>query len=298
LNTNKRMKMSDLELESGVPRTRINYYLRQGLLHQPEKTGLTMAYYDQSHVDRLKTIEDIKRDYLDKSGKYRMPASLLKLRLKEHLLPEKEADKEETSEREPDHEFSAQRKQDIIDAAAILYVRNGYYHTSLRDIAREVGISPSSIYLYFPDKRELFGAVIDQILDRMNREVEEVMNAGTDPWQTYLSSFQVYSDYYPRLGELVYQLRAGLVVNDEWAKHKIRDIYAKIAEILKVVYEYAMDIGVIRELDLDLLAYYAISVAEASFQRLDLDDRHTPEEIRSFFFDVVFNGIGPSGRGV
>jgi AcrR family transcriptional regulator len=294
MNKDRKMKISELELESGVPRTRINYYLRQGFLHQPEKTGLTMAYYDQSHVERLKVIEKIKMDYLNESGKYRMPASLLKLRLQEYTLPTEGKDEEESSAQESDFEFSVQREQDIIDAAAKLNAKHGYYHTSLRDIAREAGISPSTIYLYFPNKRELFGAVIDQIVDRLNKEVKEVMTAGTDPWQAVISSLQVYGDYFPLWGEILYQLRAGLIVNDEWAKLKIRDIYDRIAGIVKVVYRYAMDIGIMRELDLDLLTYYAISVTEASFQRRDLDDKYTFEELRSFFLDVFFNGVGTS----
>ncbi len=289
-----KMKMSELELESGVPRTRINYYLREGLLHPPEKTGLTMAYYDHTHLERLRSIEKIKMDYLKENGKFRMPVSLLRKKLGEHMLTTEDKYEKYTQARESDYEFSMQRKQDIIDAAAMLYTKNGYYHTSLRDIASKVGISPSSIYLYFPDKRELFAAVIDQTINMLNDEVEREVATGGDARQIFRSSFQIYSDYYPKLGEIVYQLRAGVVVGDEWAKERIKEIYSKMAALLKITYRYAMDLGILRELDLDLLTYYVISVVEALFQRRDLDDRHTPDEILSFFMDVVLNGIGSS----
>ncbi len=286
-----RMRISDLELEAGVPRTRINYYLRNGLLHSPLKTGQTMSYYDQRHVERLRLLERIKMDYLKESGKYRMPVSLLKARLDEYGLPQEDGSKEERSAREPEHEYSAGRKQVIIDTAAALYTENGYYHTTLRDIARKAGISASSIYLYFPDKRELFAAVIDQTIERLNMEVGEVLARAQDPVHSFTSSLQVYGDYYPRLGEIMFQLRAGVVIGDEWAKGKIKNIYGKMAVILKASYRSAMDLGILREMDDDLLTYFLISVAEALFQRRDLDDKHTPEELLFFFMDVVMNGI-------
>lgn len=68
------MRIKGLEEKSGVPRTSIHFYLRQGLLHPPYKTGRTMAYYDDSHVQRLKEISRLKQGT-------RVPIALLK----EHL---------------------------------------------------------------------------------------------------------------------------------------------------------------------------------------------------------------------
>ncbi|MBA4367643.1 MAG: hypothetical protein C0403_08390 [Desulfobacterium sp.] len=58
------------------PRTKIHFYLRHGLLHQPKKTGRTMAYYDESHLQRLKQIEKVKKGS-------RVPLSFLKEKIGE-----------------------------------------------------------------------------------------------------------------------------------------------------------------------------------------------------------------------
>jgi TetR/AcrR family transcriptional regulator, cholesterol catabolism regulator len=50
----------------------------------------------------------------------------------------------------------------ITDAAADLFLRNGYAQTSLRDIAAAVGIKAGSIYYYFDSKE----ALLTEILQR------------------------------------------------------------------------------------------------------------------------------------
>lgn len=53
-----------------------------------------------------------------------------------------------------------QTRQAILDAALDLFAANGYFGTSLRDIAAAVGVRESALYNYFPGKEALFEALI------------------------------------------------------------------------------------------------------------------------------------------
>jgi AcrR family transcriptional regulator len=48
------------------------------------------------------------------------------------------------------------RRREIVAAARELMIRDGYDNTSMRTIARRVGVSPTALYVYFPDKEALF----------------------------------------------------------------------------------------------------------------------------------------------
>jgi DNA-binding transcriptional MerR regulator len=56
----KRMRISELARESGISRETIHYYLREGLLPPPVKTGRTAALYDQAHLERLRLIRRLR----------------------------------------------------------------------------------------------------------------------------------------------------------------------------------------------------------------------------------------------
>ncbi|MEX1004062.1 MAG: TetR/AcrR family transcriptional regulator [Acidimicrobiia bacterium] len=53
-------------------------------------------------------------------------------------------------------------RERITDAAAELFLRNGYAQTSLRDIAATVGIKAGSIYYHFDSKEALFADILSQ----------------------------------------------------------------------------------------------------------------------------------------
>lgn len=54
------MRMRDLEKASGTGRETIRYYIREGLLPEPERTHRNSATYSQDHLARLLTIRRLK----------------------------------------------------------------------------------------------------------------------------------------------------------------------------------------------------------------------------------------------
>lgn len=52
-------------------------------------------------------------------------------------------------------------REALLQAALRRFARQGYHGTSMRQIARDVGTTPSNIYNYFPNKESLFAAVLD-----------------------------------------------------------------------------------------------------------------------------------------
>lgn len=61
----KLLKMKDLSTATGVSSGTIRYYVQEGILPKPIKTHRNMAYYDESYVERIRTIRELqKRRYL------------------------------------------------------------------------------------------------------------------------------------------------------------------------------------------------------------------------------------------
>lgn len=57
---------------------------------------------------------------------------------------------------------SAQRASDILDAAATVFATHGYHGGSLRDIARQLDVSLTSVVHHFGTKYELLEAVLER----------------------------------------------------------------------------------------------------------------------------------------
>lgn len=63
------------------------------------------------------------------------------------------------------------RRDEILQAAKVLFLREGYEATTIRKIADRVGVSAPALYLYFADKEAIMLALCDQtfgfLIDRI-----------------------------------------------------------------------------------------------------------------------------------
>jgi AcrR family transcriptional regulator len=60
--------------------------------------------------------------------------------------------------------ITEQREKQILDAALLVFSRKGFDKATIPDIAREAGIAVGTIYNYYPSKREVFVAVIRNLI--------------------------------------------------------------------------------------------------------------------------------------
>lgn len=68
-----------------------------------------------------------------------------------------------------------------LDAALACFVRQGIAATSLRDIAREAGVTPALLHYYFGDRRQLLDAVVaERVMPAFLSVRERLAQAGDD----------------------------------------------------------------------------------------------------------------------
>ena len=60
---NAQMKMKELESQTGVNREAIRFYIREGLLPEPEKPRRNVAYYTKEHVERIRLIKKLQDEH-------------------------------------------------------------------------------------------------------------------------------------------------------------------------------------------------------------------------------------------
>lgn len=66
------LRMKELAEATGLPKSAILHYVAQGLLPEPVRTGLNMAYYDPACVERIKFIKTMQSRYAFPLGKIKM----------------------------------------------------------------------------------------------------------------------------------------------------------------------------------------------------------------------------------
>lgn len=72
---------------------------------------------------------------------------------------------------EPRIEPTADRREQILNAAMVCFAKRGFHQASMHDISAEAGISVGLIYRYFENKE----AVISAMADRHKAEIQDVL---------------------------------------------------------------------------------------------------------------------------
>jgi AcrR family transcriptional regulator len=63
-------------------------------------------------------------------------------------------------------------RQEILDAAREIFVKEGYGRLSMRRVADKIDYSPTAIYLHFRDKQDLVFSLCEESFGRLVRELE------------------------------------------------------------------------------------------------------------------------------
>ena len=63
------------------------------------------------------------------------------------------------------------RRNELLDAAEDLFIKEGYEQTSVSDIVKRVNVAQGTFYYYFKSKEEILKSVIDRIFEEARKEI-------------------------------------------------------------------------------------------------------------------------------
>lgn len=77
--------------------------------------------------------------------------------------------------------MSQTKKSIILEKAAILFREKGYVATSMRDLAKEVGMEAASLYNHISSKQDILNEILIVTSNRLIEEMEEIEKSQKSP---------------------------------------------------------------------------------------------------------------------
>jgi len=139
-------------------------------------------------------------------------------------------------------------RQKILEVAEKQFAAKGYSGAHLQSIAKEVGVQKTALYYYFPSKEALYAAVLERMLERMDRVVALATSRGDPSVET--------------LELLIDDLNRFLAENPNYSQILIR-IFVDRIEIDSRRIE-----PIVERMINPVLRFYAAGVAKGVFRKL------------------------------
>ncbi len=144
-----------------------------------------------------------------------------------------------------------ERPQQILDAALSAFAERGLAGTTIERIARLAGLSKGTIYLYFPNKEELFREVIRTRVVSFIERGEAVMAETSDPARALELWMEGYWNYlrgpvFPAIHRLV---TSEMNTFPDIAQFYVTEVIERVQRLVRAILERGMDAGTFRRMD-------------------------------------------------
>ena len=144
----------------------------------------------------------------------------------------------------------AHRPQQIIEAALEVFGECGLAKTRLQDIAERAGVSKGTIYLYFPNKEELFREMVRQTSVAAIAEGEKASTQGTPTEQLCAAMRGYWKFVRSPVFSTIYRLVLGeLHQFPDLAKFYADEVVARAQKMLSGIIQRGVETGEFREID-------------------------------------------------
>lgn len=154
-------------------------------------------------------------------------------------IKQKSAERRERSRQET--------RQAILEAATQMFEREGYEGFSLRQVAENIGYTPTTIYLYFKDKDDLLFAVCSQGFAQFTEALQHAYDTHPDPRERLNALAGAYLEFglsHPLHYQMMFMQRSEWVLKATDSKGQVQGSNSYTIQLGAVV--EAMKAGVLR----------------------------------------------------
>jgi AcrR family transcriptional regulator len=86
-------------------------------------------------------------------------------------------------------------REEILDAARTLFVKEGYEQLSMRKIAEKIEYAPGTIYLYFQDKAEILERLCQETFSKLLQRMRAIHDDHSDPLEGLRRGLRTYIQF-------------------------------------------------------------------------------------------------------
>lgn len=128
-----------------------------------------------------------------------------------------------------------ERRNELIDAAEMLFIENGYDQTSVSDIVKKVNVAQGTFYYYFNSKEDILHALIERHILFLEQTTRAKLNqTPQDSWlqlQNAMNMLLGLMDFETRFYQYLHQEKSALL-HEKFTEQLIRAFIPLLTPIL------------------------------------------------------------------
>lgn len=288
-------RIAEIERITGIPRRRIHFYIQSGLLNKPLKTGKTMAYYDDSHIEQLQLIKRARlrgESLFSIKDRVKDIAPRNDRKISDYYLADETDDNQVKAARKKARgRNSVKTRERILRTGCEMFREGGYKETKLNDITRKLDIGKGTFYFYFSDKKELFLECVPRIFEEMFSSGWDDIRKLYDPLERLETRFQLVLRALKEFCAILQLAKEAMADTDPNLKELGKKTYLSIRGPLESDIKKAITRGAIQPVNVEMTASFMIAVVENMYYMQEINGNVSQEEMKVHIFNLLAYGL-------
>ncbi len=177
-----------------------------------------------------------------------------------------------------DPKLVGERREQIVRAAVKLFSEQGYFVTTIQQIAREAGVSVGLVYQYFRDKDDVLFLSLQNVLETYEKQIPRALEGVSHPLERLRAAIEAYCRVVDRLREatvLTYRSTKSLRAD---RRTYIKQGETRTNRLLERCVKACIEAGYMEPVNTQLLVYQYVHFAHAwALKRWAFRGRYTLE---------------------
>jgi AcrR family transcriptional regulator len=187
-----------------------------------------------------------------------------------------------------------QRRAQILEVAKTVFAEKGYHEAKIDDIVAGAKVARGTFYLYFGDKRAIFGEIVDRFVGRITQVIYAIdpndptftpLAQLTDNVRNVLELFTADPD----MAKILFSDAVGL---DPDFDRKLLAFYDQLSALIVRSLDYGVQVGLVRPGDNRMRSFCVLGVVkeflyQVAMRRADFDRERAVATV----IDIVAGGI-------
>lgn len=195
------------------------------------------------------------------------------------------------------------RRSSVLKSAKGVFSEKGFHDASVSDIIEAAGIARGTFYLYFKNKRDLFDALLDRLLQDLSSLIHRVsLEPGApDPLDQIRANLRRVLELFlddVDLTRIVLHHAVGL---DREFDRKLSDFDDRVSVLLAHSLSLGIDMGLIRPCNVQVVAHLILGgVKEVVWRLVSRPGRESVPALDQLVDEILafgMRGVGGAGTG-
>lgn len=193
--------------------------------------------------------------------------------------------------RDPKQSKPATRLEEVLQSAANIFFAKGFHATSIEDVARSVGMLKGSLYYYIKSKEDLLFQLLLAGIEDGDAFIAQQIDPEGDPVEQLERAIRAQIDYI-----IQHRVPFGLFLHEFDSlsgkrQHKLISVMSRYNSRFVDLVRRGQEQGKLMEGEPWILVNGILGMCNWLYRWYDADQISDPEQIKSIFVRMIFEGI-------